>query len=38
MKTLAEQALRLDRPEHVHRLLEQTLQDAGLDRLQRLQQ
>jgi phosphotransferase system enzyme I (PtsP) len=35
MKTLAEQALRLERPEHVHRLLEQTLRDAGLDRLKR---
>ena len=35
MKTLAEQALQLDRPERVHRLLEQTLQDAGLDRLKR---
>jgi phosphotransferase system enzyme I (PtsP) len=35
MKTLAEQALRLERPEHVHRLLEQALRDAGLDRLKR---
>jgi phosphotransferase system enzyme I (PtsP) len=35
MKTLAEQALRLERPEHVHRLLEQTLRDSGLDRLKR---
>ena len=35
MKTLAEQALQLDRPERVHRLLEQTIQDAGLDRLKR---
>jgi phosphotransferase system enzyme I (PtsP) len=35
MKTLAKQALQLDRPERVHRLLEQTLQDAGLDRLKR---
>ena len=35
MKTLAVQALRLDRPEHVHRLLEQTLQEAGLERLKR---
>ena len=35
MKTLAEQALRLDRPEHIHRLLEQALRDAGLERLHR---
>ena len=35
MKTLAGQALQLDRPEHVHRLLEQTLQEAGLERLKR---
>ena len=35
IKALAEQALQLDRPERVHRLLEQTLQDAGLDRLKR---
>jgi phosphotransferase system enzyme I (PtsP) len=33
MKTLAEQALQLHRPELVHRLLEQVLQDAGLERL-----
>jgi phosphotransferase system enzyme I (PtsP) len=37
MKALAGQALRLDRPERVHRLLEQTLRDAGLERLQRQQ-
>jgi phosphotransferase system enzyme I (PtsP) len=37
MKTLAEQALELDRPEPVHRLLEQVLQDAGLERLYRPQ-
>jgi phosphotransferase system, enzyme I, PtsP len=35
MKTLAGQALQFDRPEHVHRLLEQALRDAGLERLQR---
>jgi hypothetical protein len=33
MQGLAEQALQLDRPEPVHRLLEQTLQDARLERL-----
>jgi hypothetical protein len=38
MQALAEQALQLDRPEPVHRLLEQVLQDAGLERLYRPQQ
>ena len=38
MKSLAEQALQLDRPEPVHRLLEQVLRDAGLERLYRPQQ
>jgi phosphotransferase system enzyme I (PtsP) len=33
MQGLAEQALQLDRPELVHRLLEQALQDARLERL-----
>ncbi len=35
MKALAGQALQLDRPERVHRLLEQALRDAGLVRLHR---
>jgi phosphotransferase system, enzyme I, PtsP len=35
MQALAVQALRLDRPEHVHRLLERALREAGLERLQR---
>jgi len=35
MKALAEQAPQLDRPEDVNRLLGQTLQDAGLERLKR---
>jgi phosphotransferase system enzyme I (PtsP) len=33
MQALARQVLQLERPEHVHRLLEQTLRDAGLERL-----
>jgi phosphotransferase system enzyme I (PtsP) len=33
MKTLAEQALQVDRPERIHRLLEQALRDAGLEQL-----
>jgi hypothetical protein len=37
MKILAEQALKLDRPEAVHRLLEQVLKDAGLEQLYRPQ-
>jgi phosphotransferase system enzyme I (PtsP) len=35
MQALAGQALELDRPEGVHRLLEQALRDAGLERLHR---
>lgn len=35
LKTLAEQALACDRPEAIHRLLEQTLREAGLERLYR---
>ena len=33
MKALAEQALQLDRPERVHRLLEQAFREVGLERL-----
>ena len=34
MESLARQALTLEKPEAIHRLLEHALKDAGLDRLQ----
>ncbi len=37
MRSLAEQALELEHPQAIHRLLERALQDAGLERLYRKQ-